>query len=112
VLADRVAARLANHGSSQLIQTARKNAKRRGHIVTIDLDWVRAQPLVCPYFKFPLVWTHATRDLRKPSLDRIDNAKGYTPENTRLTSLAWNYFRNQAAMPEADAVLREIRRAA
>jgi hypothetical protein len=74
---------------------------------TIDEAWILEQPMLCPYLGLDLE-PSAKKSLRQPSLDRIDNSKGYTPENTRLTCLAWNLLRNDASIDEALNVVAAV----
>lgn len=76
---------------------------------TITVEWVLAQPFVCHYTGIALQLTEEFRALRFPSLDRIDNTKGYTPENTRLTCLAWNQMRNMSPLEDALLLLGELK---
>lgn len=76
--------------------------------LTIDEAWILEQPRVCPYTGLDLI-PSPTKSLWQPSLDRIDNAKGYTPENTRLTSLAWNLMRNDVSIEQALSCISHLR---
>lgn len=76
--------------------------------VTIDEAWILEQPMVCYYTQMPLV-PSADKSLWQPSLDRINNAKGYTPENTRLTSLGWNLLRNDLSIERALSFVSHLR---
>lgn len=93
-----------------LLQAAKTSSRTRGHEApSITEEWILAQPMLCPYLGVPLVPQIRNKALTQPSLDRIDGAKGYTPENTRLTSLAWNQMRNTASLEEALSLVADIR---
>lgn len=95
---------------AQLLRNAVNSSKRRKQgPPTITVAWIVAQPMVCPYLGIPLEPSEQIRGLRQPSLDRIDNSKGYTPENTRLTSLAWNQMRNMSSVEDALHLVADIR---
>lgn len=66
---------------------------RKKHGVTIDTAWIEQRILrgVCEVSGLPLVMSQSGREPFSPSLDRIDNSKGYTPENTKL--VCWLYNR-------------------
>lgn len=74
---------------------------------TITETWILSQPTTCPYLGLHLR-PSPLKSLWQPSLDRIDNAIGYTPENTQLTSLAWNYLRNDLSIDEALRVIADV----
>lgn len=96
--------------AQKLLQDAKGRSRRRGHSPpTITEAWILAQPLICPYLGVTLSLSTTFRYLWQPSLDRIDNDKGYTPENTKLTSLAWNQMRNAAPLEEALRLVASIR---
>jgi hypothetical protein len=52
-------------------------------------------PEECPIFKVPF-----DRDRFSPSLDRIDNTKGYIPGNIRVISKLANTMKNSATLEE------------
>lgn len=98
-----------------LLSGATKNSRKRGHgepEVTAEwiVDELRKQPF-CPYTGIRLIAPDEDKNGGRrspwaPSLDRVDNAKGYTVENTRLTSWFWNCFRGQIPIDEAVANLK------
>lgn len=85
---------------------------------TITPAWIREQfdkqNGKCAYLHVPLVIPQGLRPDNgmpwQPSLDRIDNALGYTPQNTRLTSWFWNRLRGTMTVEETidcfDALLQ------
>lgn len=100
-----------------LLRNARKNAKSRNLACTLALDDMEAIAIrsrgYCELTRIPfdsaVAEEAATIKSRRkrlwaPSLDRIDAAKGYTPENVRLVCFAVN-----AALQEfGDATLIRI----
>lgn len=102
-----------------LLSGATKNSHRRGHgEPEVTADWIvnelRRQPF-CPYTGIRLIAPDEDKNGGRrspwaPSLDRVDNSKGYTIENTRLTSWFWNCFRGQIPIDEAAANLKDAAR--
>lgn len=106
----------ANQWVYRLLSHARQASRDRGHPApTIDSRWIRAQPLVCPYLGLKLIPPHLNSDKKEgkrhpntPSLDRIDISKGYTPENTKLTSWFWNNARGDMSVEEALSAFDQV----
>lgn len=61
----------------------------------ISVDWIKAQPLICHYTGINLFPSIQPWYLFQPSLDRIDNTKGYTKDNIVITCRGMNTARNQ-----------------
>lgn len=91
------------------LRRARRNSEKKGlPPPTITVAWIAAQPLWCPYLGLLLIPPNENTARRKgerhpnsPSLDRINPAVGYTPENTILTSWFWNQARNDMPVKQA-----------
>lgn len=64
-------------------------AKKKGLEFSIQLNDLNP-PDICPILEIPLYFTQGSRSDNSFSLDRVDNSKGYTAENTRIISLAAN----------------------
>lgn len=107
------------HWTVALLNRARKGSKLRGHPPpSITREWIEEQLEThpnCYYTGVPLVPPshdeHAgQRCPWAPSLDRIDNAKGYTPENVRITSWLWNNLRGDLPVEVAFDHLHQMAR--
>lgn len=75
----------------ELLSKARKRADRSTLTCTITIDFIREKVIefcACNHYSLD-----ANSPFR-PSLDRIDNKFGYTPENVRIVWLIENYARN------------------
>lgn len=80
---------------SQLLRSARQRAKQKNMECTITQNDIHI-PKICPVFKVPLV--KGTE--YAPSLDRIDNTKGYTPENIVVVSRKANVMKNNGSVQD------------
>lgn len=91
--------RLANPKKFMLKDAARR-AKNKGLEFTIteeDLIF----PEFCPVFGIKLIRNEKCLRLDSPSLDRIDNSKGYIPGNVAIIS-------NKANMLKKDATIKDL----
>lgn len=94
----------------QFWKSARWRARKLGVEFTIGLEDI-AIPERCPVLGIELVsgmgrgFGHdlCFRD-RAPSLDRIDNSRGYTPDNVVVVSYRANRIKSDAAVAELEAV--------
>jgi len=78
-----------NNPEKTLLKTARNRALKRGTEFSIDLSDITI-PEVCPILGIPLVISDGTGKpggkMNSPSLDRIDNEKGYIKGNVQVIS--------------------------
>jgi len=75
-----------------MLADARGNSKKRGHQPpSITREWIVDQiNKGCSLTGLPLVVDGPPQHSRAPSLDRIDNSRPYTPDNTRVVCWAIN----------------------
>lgn len=82
-----------------ILRAARSRATAAGREFTITKEWlldtVEAQNYKCAGTGLPMKKTRAKHDPWAPSIDRRDNALGYTPDNCRVVSYIYNCARNQ-----------------
>lgn len=98
--------------ASALLYSCRKSAKARGLECSLTLEQVveLARPMVCSMTKLPLRWDKDGDSFRNPwgpSIDRLDNSRGYVPDNVRLVCCAFNIMRSDFS----DDVVRTLARA-
>jgi len=82
-----------------LISNSRQRAKLAGleHTLTKD-DLVI--PDKCPVFGFELKRERKNSWIASPSIDRIDNNRGYTPDNIIIVSRRANILKKDATIEE------------
>lgn len=92
---------------SYLLSGARQRAKKRGFEFSITKDDLEI-PERCPILGIPLRPTRERyggfRD-NSPSIDRIDNSKGYTPENSIVISMRANSIKRDATLEELEKIV-------
>lgn len=84
---------------------AKRRAKRKG----LEFDLVPEDiiiPEYCPILGIPLQRGVRTRCADSPSLDRIDNAKGYVRGNIAVISARANTIKNDATIDELKMVVK------
>ncbi len=83
---------------------AKSRAKKRGLPFTLTLDWfIKNLPEKCPIFNIKLTLLEGQKTYGTdscPSLDRIDNSKGYTEDNVVIISYRANAFKGTLSIDE------------
>lgn len=82
---------------------AKSRAKRNGVEFNLPEDW-KAEVTTCELCGLPFVYNDP---MYAASIDRIDNALGYTPDNCRLILRGLNVFKNK----HADETMMTVARA-
>lgn len=78
---------------------ARNRAKRKGIEFNIDETDITI-PEICPLLEIPIEYGTKSNYDRSPSLDRIDNTKGYIKGNVWVISKKANAMKNSATFEE------------
>jgi hypothetical protein len=91
-----------------MIRAARKRASRRGFVCDLKIEDLFV-PSHCPVLGIPLVVGAKTHHYGSPTLDRFDNKKGYTKDNTRVISYRANWIKGNATLEELTAVAEYVR---
>ena len=92
----------------RLFDSARTRAKKKGFEFTITREDV-VIPEMCPLLGVPLVWdVNDPRADNKPSLDRIDSTKGYTPDNIQVVSWLANKIMSSATDEQVIKLARSL----
>lgn len=91
--------RYPRYARHRMFKNALSRARKHGYEFTIKEEDIII-PKYCPLLGVELV-TGTKDDYRySPSIDRIDNSKGYTPDNTRIISSMANTMKNSATIEE------------
>jgi hypothetical protein len=84
---------------SRLMSAARGRAKEAGLVFTV-LASELAIPEICPLLGIPIVTGVGKQGPNSPSLDRIDNTKGYVSGNVWVISQKANRIKSDATADE------------
>lgn len=91
----------------RLLADAKYRAKRQGIEFNLKAEDLRI-PERCPALGITIRWDSKAPFDNKPSLDRLDNSKGYTRENTRVISLRANLLKKDATPEEIAGLHRYV----
>lgn len=99
--------RRSKYPEKYLLTIAKSRAKMKGLVFDITLDDIEI-PLVCPVLKIPL-FRGVVGNANSPSLDRIDNSKGYIKGNVAVISQKANTIKGFADTVQLEAVLNYMK---
>jgi len=87
-----------------LISASKRSAKSKGMEHNLVIEDIII-PEKCPILKIPLFVGNGQRIDNSPSLDRIDNLKGYTKENVIVVSWRANNIKSDASITELQKIV-------
>lgn len=90
---------LLNNPVQRLMYSCRASAKAKGLDFTIKAQDI-VIPLVCPVLGIPILECMGRPGPSSPSVDRIDNSKGYVPGNIVVVSYRANILKRDATKEE------------
>jgi len=94
---------------ASMVNDARKRSKQKN----IEFDLIKDDlivPEICPVLGIELFVAGEKRGPNSPSLDRVDNNKGYTKDNVRVISNRANCLKNDATIKELKAIVEYMER--
>lgn len=91
-----------------LLTQVKCRAKRLGHEFDLEKDDLIV-PTHCPVFGIPLFITEGQRGPNSFSIDRVDNSKGYTKENTRVISFLANSRKGDLSLDQIEALYKYMK---
>jgi hypothetical protein len=65
-------------------------------------------PDYCPVLGIPLFFTEGKNTDNTPTMDRVDNTKGYTRDNIEIISYRANRIKNNASLDELVSIVMYV----
>lgn len=87
----------------------RRRAKRKGVDFNLTQSDIRNIPNTCPILGIKLFYTPGKRTNNTPSVDRVDNSKGYTKDNIRIISWAANRLKGEFDVKTIENLLQYMK---
>lgn len=97
------------HPTRIKLNSIRERARKKG----LDFDLTKEDivyPLICPILGIPIKIGKFKNQDNNPSVDRIDNHKGYTRNNIRVISKRANSLKSNATIEELELILADMKR--
>lgn len=93
-----------NHLDGYMLSHAKFRAKSKGIEFSLTKEDIEI-PKYCPVLGIELIVSKGKATHNSPSLDRIDNTKGYIPGNVIVVSYRANTLKNDASLDEMRALV-------
>ena len=98
-----------------LLRNCKHSARRRGHECTITLDDIKEmfekQGGISYWIPIPMTPSPLTRHPFRPSVDRLDNERGYEKSNCVLVCQCINFLRGRRTIDQMAKIVEAIRSA-
>lgn len=94
----------AKNPARRILYAAKSRAKAKGLAFTLRVENLLPLPEKCPVLGTPLYQGTRHDCNNAHSIDRLDNAKGYTPDNIRVVSRRANDLKGDARLDESIVV--------
>lgn len=92
------------HPERVLFELARQRARQEGLEFSLTAKDIPEIPEFCPIFGIRLERSKVRSNPNSPTLDRIDNSKGYTKSNVRIISYRANSLKSNSTDEELVAL--------
>jgi hypothetical protein len=93
------------------LNASRRRSKTKGLAFGLTLEWLQANtPSCCPLLGMPLAYDNDTPQSNSAALDRIDNSKGYEPDNCWVISMLANRIKTNATLEQLEVLTANLRR--
>lgn len=92
----------------KFLSAVKTRAKRNG----VEFCLTQADiifPENCPILNIPIDTKSFGRSDNSPSVDRIDNSKGYIPDNIRIISWRANRIKSDSTWQELEAIMNYVK---
>lgn len=89
-----------SHPAERMVKASRQRARRLGLEHTITAVDLGDLPRICPALGIEIDYGRDTWGDNSPSIDRIDNARGYVPGNVVVVSMRANRLKSNASTEE------------
>lgn len=90
-----------NEPRRSMVWNSKGRAKKRGLEHDIKFDDFEI-PKNCPVLNIPIMWNKGKSTDNSPTIDRIDNSKGYTQDNIQIISWRANCLKRDATFEEIE----------
>lgn len=93
-----------------LLFKAKTRAKEKNIEFSITYEDLKI-PDLCPLLEIPIIWNVRTGrpTENSPSVDRIDNSKGYVKGNVWIVSMRANFIKNSASPEELEKLATNLK---
>ncbi len=99
--------------TDHMVDKLKSNAKSRGLTCTLTGTDLLPLPKRCPVLEIPLKYMVTGTSIKPDtaSVDRIDNDRGYEPDNVQIVSLRANVLKRDASIEELESILAYMKKA-
>lgn len=97
------------HPERLKLNLIRERARRKGLSFDLTEEDI-VYPSVCPVLGIPIKLGKEAHQDFNPSVDRVDNSKGYVKGNIRVISKRANSLKSNATIEELELILADARR--
>lgn len=97
------------HPDRAVFNQVKQNARKRGDPFFLTVEDIKV-PETCPVLGIPIFLTPGKRTDNTPSVDRVDNSKGYTKENVVIISWRANQIKRDASLQELKKLVEYLER--
>lgn len=91
----------------KLWSSAKRRAKQKGLEFDIEVSDILI-PELCPILDIPLFFTEGQKTPNTPSVDRVDNSKGYIKGNVKVISQKANTLKSSATLEQVRRIVKYI----
>lgn len=99
-----------NNPKKDLIASLKHRSQKKSLEFNLTAEDISDNPSVCPVLGIPILRFQGLNSHSSPSVDRMDNNKGYIKGNIRIISKRANSLKSNATLEELELILADARK--